>query len=64
MAINLLSEECVEVIKKLLHKHKFLQPNNPNFDHWDARDAKELTADLIELLQYSEMIEDQFGYED
>lgn len=48
-----LKEECTELVRKLMVKHKCLQPENQDFDIWDANDAKEIVADLVQGIKES-----------
>lgn len=51
-----LKEECTEIVRKLIAKHAFLQPDTEAFDVWDKSDAVEVLADLINLIKYSDEI--------
>ncbi len=53
-----LNEECAEILRKLLSKHSFLQPDSKNFDARDANDSHKAISDLIEMLNYSDVIGD------
>lgn len=39
--------EAAIIIRSLMCKHWFIQPECRNFDVWDKNDAAELVADLI-----------------
>lgn len=53
-----LKHECEDILRRLITSHSFLQPDNPKYDVWDGKDAKEVVADLIEMLNASSEIQD------
>lgn len=52
-----LEKECAEILKCLMCKHDFINPESNNFDIWDKNDSQEFLADLIKMIRYSEHIE-------
>lgn len=59
-----IQKECEEILRSLIAKHGFLQPDNPMFDVWNSSDAKEVVADLIEAIQGSYEIENAHKKDD
>lgn len=59
-----LNRQCSEIIRKLMARHRFLQPDNPNFDIWNEAAAAELLADLIIEINQSEEIQQAHTKED
>lgn len=59
-----LEKECEVILRSLISKHAFLQPANELFDVWDANNAKEVVADLIEMINKSSDIEDAHNERD
>ena len=60
-----MSEDCQEMIRRLLYRYSFLRPGHPRFDVWDSADAREVVADLIIMLHASDALQvaekDEFG---
>lgn len=52
-----LEKECAEILRKIMVKHQFLNPESVSFDCWSSEDAEELVADLVEAIKYSSEIE-------
>lgn len=59
-----IEQECEEILRKLIANNAFLQPANPNFDIWDAQDAKKVLADLIIEINSSNEIQDAHSKKD
>jgi hypothetical protein len=51
-----LQKECESILKTLIKKHECLCPENKVFGVFDAGDAMNIVADLVEKIQYSDDI--------
>ena len=53
-----LKQACADILDQLMKKHGCIQVECKDFGIFNESDAMELVADLIEMIQYSEEIEE------